>query len=68
LVIELREKTEFAQRIVDTPRGIVLQVDFPPSLRVLKEREMGENGMPVAPERARLKTTSTRIDPGNSPY
>ena len=68
LVIELREKVEFVQRIVETPRGIVLQVDFPPSVRAAKERELGENGMPVAPARARLKTTSTRIDAGNSPF
>jgi hypothetical protein len=68
LVIELREKTEFVQRVVETPRGMVLQVDFPPSVRLTKERELGENGMPVAPERARLKTTSTRIDAGNSPF
>jgi hypothetical protein len=47
---------------------MVLQVDFPPSVRMTKERELGENGMPVAPERARLKTTSTKIDAGNSPF
>jgi hypothetical protein len=68
LVIELREKSEYAFRVIDTPRGMALQVDFPPVVRTVKEREIGENGMPLAPERARLKTTSTRIDGGNSPF
>lgn len=30
LTIELREDSQFVHRVVDTPRGIVLQVDFPP--------------------------------------
>ena len=30
LVIELKRPSESAYRVIDTPRGIVLQVDFPP--------------------------------------
>ncbi len=33
LVIEVREASPFTHKIVETPRGIVLQVDFPKSLR-----------------------------------
>ena len=29
LIIELRRPSESAQRVIETPRGMVLQVDFP---------------------------------------
>ncbi|HEY4120396.1 MAG TPA: hypothetical protein VGM56_21170 [Byssovorax sp.] len=58
LVIELKRPSESAYRVLDTPRGIVLQVDFPPL--------PGTEGAPPPPPAA-LGSTSTQL-PGAAPY
>jgi hypothetical protein len=61
LVIDLRENVEFTHRVIETPRGIVLWVDFPRSSQ--PERET-----PAEPQRPRIKrsTESRRIGDGES--
>jgi hypothetical protein len=47
LVIELRRPSESTQRVIETPRGMVLQVDFP--------RVPGDDTPGAAPERERSR-------------
>ena len=58
LVIELREGAEPTYRVIDTPRGIVLQVDFP--------RPAGDPA-PAAPSAARRSNDSKRIEQKAAP-
>ncbi|HVY48978.1 MAG TPA: hypothetical protein VHB21_23975 [Minicystis sp.] len=71
LVIDLREPSEASYRVIDTPRGIVLQVDFPPNVKRVEhaiQRDSGDNGAPVAPTTKRLSTSTTRIHATDSAY
>ncbi len=62
LVIDLRENVEFTHRVVETPRGIVLQVDFPRSAQADRE----PTPEPQRP-RARRGTESRKLGDDSSP-
>ena len=66
LVIELKHPTATEWRVLDTPRGMVLQVDFArgPGDRVVPDAEP----RPVTPPPARRTVDTTRIPGSDSVY
>ncbi|APR81068.1 Hypothetical protein A7982_06415 [Minicystis rosea] len=62
LVIDLREGTTPAHRVVETPRGIVLQVDFP---RVASADKAFEAPKDSSRERARRRSSTQTLGGGN---
>ncbi len=62
LIIDLREDTQFVQRVVETPRGIVLQVDFPPV--VSPDRDKSDKPRPKRSAESRtLRNDQDKNDP-----
>lgn len=61
LVIDLREASEPTLRVVETPRGIVLQVDFPRSTGFEKRSEQTQGSDPTSRERARRRTSAQTL-------
>ncbi len=57
LIIELRRPSECAQRVIETPRGMVLQVDFP--------KVPGDDTLAVPMERERAKRSNETKTLGN---
>ena len=64
LVIDLRETSEPIQRLVETPRGIVLQVDFPKSVGFDKRNE--KQGPPETTSRDRARRRNATQTLGGS--
>jgi hypothetical protein len=61
VVIELREATEPTHTVVETPRGMVLWVDFPRSVAFGREESPSEAGRP------RAKRSTQKIGAGTPP-
>jgi hypothetical protein len=59
LVIDLREASDPTQRVVETPRGIVLQVDFPRSVSFEKHKEAVPDT--TSRERARRRNSTQTL-------
>jgi len=63
LIIDLREATTPTHRVVETPRGIVLQVDFPHTTTGERRGDVQESSRERA--KRRTKTQSIGVDKGN---
>jgi hypothetical protein len=61
LVIDLREASEPVQRVVETPRGIVLQVDFPKSVGFDRRHDQPPAPDTTSRERARRRSSTQTL-------
>ena len=65
LSIDLREASEVQYRVIDTPRGIVLQVDFPPATTpAIRDQAQANGDAILEPERATRGTDTKRLGEG----
>jgi hypothetical protein len=67
VVIELREATSPVFQVVDTPRGIVLWVDFPRSTTWRRPDDPTTIDMDAPSNSARILTTTQRLGPLQGP-
>jgi hypothetical protein len=66
LVIDLSRPSEYTHRVLDTPRGIALQIDFPRAAGELRDRD-GEPAVERLPPPRKRQVDTTRIE-GESAY
>jgi hypothetical protein len=59
LIVDLREASELAYRVVETPRGMVLQIDFPRSQTAVREETIRDDNTsePARPRATRQRRT-----------